>query len=173
MNNNQIIKLARGAIKAYLETGKIINSPQPLPKSFQKKAGVFVSLHLKDESLRGCIGTFLPTQKNLAQEIIKNAIAAVAEDPRFEPLTRKELKNIKVSVDILSPSKLIKNIDDLGPKKYGIIVKSNSGKIGLLLPDIPGIDTPKKQIAIACQKAGILTNEPINLFRFSVKRYKE
>lgn len=169
----KILQLAKKAIKTFLKTNKIINPPKPLPKLFQKKAGVFVSLHLKNDSLRGCIGTFLPAQNNLAQEIINNAISAATKDPRFEPLTKKEYKNINISVDVLSKLEPVKNFENLNPKKYGIIVKSNSGATGLLLPDLPQIDTPEKQIAIACQKAGIPANEPISLFKFSVKRYNE
>ena len=40
-----ILKLAKSTIETYLKTGKKIKPPQPLPKIFQKKAGVFVSLH--------------------------------------------------------------------------------------------------------------------------------
>ncbi len=174
MDENQIPKLARKAIKIYLKDDQIINPPKPLPKIFQKKAGVFVSLYKKDDSLRGCVGTFLPTCRNLGEELIKTAITAATKDPRFEPMTSEELKDIKISVDVLSKPEPVKDPKDLAPKKYGVIVKSQqSGATGLLLPDLPQIDTPEKQIAIACQKAEILANEPIHLFRFQVKRYKE
>ncbi len=173
MNEGQIPKLARKAIENYLENGQIINPPKPLSSIFKKKAGIFVSLYKKDDSLRGCIGTFLPTCENLGEELIKTAITATSKDPRFKPVTAEELKDIKISVDVLSEPQPIKDPKDLAPKKYGLIVKSQSGATGLLLPDLPQIDAPEKQIAIACQKAGILTDEPIHLFRFSVKRYKE
>ncbi len=173
MDEEQIPKLARKTIQTYLKDGQTIKPPKPLLKIFQKKTGAFVSLHKKDGSLRGCIGTFLPTCENLAQELIKAAIASATQDPRFEPVNSEELKNIKISVDVLSEPESIKDPMDLAPKKYGVIVKSQSGATGLLLPDLPQIDTPEKQIAIACQKAGILANESIHLFRFQVKRYKE
>jgi len=41
----------------------------------KEQAGVFVSIHKLGE-LRGCIGTFEPTQDNVALEIIGNAISA-------------------------------------------------------------------------------------------------
>jgi len=43
---------------------------------------------------------------------------------------------------------------------------------GLLLPDIEGVDTVDHQIEICRQKAGIMSDEPIKLYRFAVKRYK-
>ena len=66
-------RLAREAIRKYLRTGKVISLPPQIPKEFQKQAGAFVSLHERGK-LRGCIGTYLPQQKNVASEIVKNAI---------------------------------------------------------------------------------------------------
>lgn len=53
-----------------------------------ERAGEFVSIHENGE-LRGCIGTIAATRKNLAEEIVANAIAASTRDPRF-PEIRKE-----------------------------------------------------------------------------------
>ena len=54
---------------------------------------------------------------------------------------------------------------------YGVIVKSGHRR-GLLLPDLEGVDTVEEQIKIAKRKAGIVSDEPVDLFRFEVKRYK-
>ena len=43
---------------------------------------------------------------------------------------------------------------------------------GLLLPDLEGVDTVKEQLNIAKMKAGILPDEPVEILRFEVKRYK-
>jgi len=59
----------------------------------------------------------------------------------------------------------------LDPKKYGVIVQAGWRR-GLLLPDLEGVDTVEQQISISRQKAGIAPNEPIQLYRFEVKRYK-
>jgi len=40
-------------------------------------------------------------------------------------------------------------------KKDGIIVFSDDGRSGLLLPNLKGIKTVDQQISIACQKGGI------------------
>jgi len=170
---NPICKLARKSIEQYLKFSETIQSPKPLPKIFKKKAGVFVSIHTKNNELKGCIGTFLPTKENLAEEIISNAISACSNDPRFMPIKKEELKDLEISVDVLSKPEPIKSPDELNPKKYGVIVKSKSGNIGLLLPDLEGVDTPEKQIAICCNKGGILSNEEIYLYRFTVRRYSE
>lgn len=185
---NIYTNLARTTIEKYLSKGIIIDPPKDLPKELKGKAGVFVSLHLENprpdqESLRGCIGTFLPTKINIAKEIIDNAISAASKDYRFSPITKNELDNLEISVDILDKPKLITNkpinqltnklINQLDPKKYGVIVKSSDERTGLLLPDIEGVDSALYQIAICRQKAGIGPNEPINIYRFEVKRHKE
>ncbi|HLC39001.1 MAG TPA: AmmeMemoRadiSam system protein A [Patescibacteria group bacterium] len=171
---NIYTNLARKSIYNYLKTGKFLNSPKSLPKNLTKRAGTFISLHLSNDDLRGCIGTFLATQPNLAEEIIKNAVAAATSDPRFEPVTLSELKSIEISVDVLSSPKPVQNPDrELNPKKYGVIVKTADGRSGLLLPDLDGVDSANQQIAIASQKAGIIEGEPVFLYKFTVKRHEE
>lgn len=184
------IKLAKFAVEEFVKTGKIIEAPKNLPKEMlNAKAGVFVSIHKKSEvapptdeegELRGCIGTFQPTKENIAQEIIDNAIAASSHDPRFPRITSYELPDLEISVDVLekpepvAASDMRLAMEQLDPKKYGVIVKSaQDSRTGLLLPDLEGIDTPEYQIAIARQKAGILPDEEIHLYRFEVIRHKE
>lgn len=189
------VKLARQTIETYLKENRLIESPSDLPEEMLKdKAGVFVSIHKKDgaafgeplssssprrsgrpegRELRGCIGTFLSTRKNIAQEIIYNAISAAFHDPRFHPIQNEELDDLEISVDVLSKPEPIDSTEKLDVKKYGIIVKADDGRTGLLLPDIEGVDSVDEQILIACQKAGINpTKEKFALYRFVVKRHK-
>jgi len=164
------VKLARETIETYIKQGKIITPPLGLPEEMiNQKAGVFVSLK-KNGNLRGCIGTFIPTQGNIAQEIIKNAISAAVDDPRFSPVSVSELEDLSISVDVLSAPEEVKDISQLDPKKYGVIVSSGYKK-GLLLPDLEGVDTVEYQINIAKRKAGIYPAEKVKLYRFEVKRY--
>lgn len=167
------IELAQKTINSYLNKGvlpEIKNSPKEL---LTKRAGCFVSLHSKgDQALRGCIGTILPTCKNLAGEIISNAVAA-CQDPRFPTVTKEECDRLDIQVDVLSNPEPINSEKSLNPKKYGVIVKAKDGRTGLLLPDLEGIDDASYQVAVARQKAGILPNENIYLYRFTVTRHKE
>ncbi|MBT1248067.1 MULTISPECIES: AmmeMemoRadiSam system protein A [unclassified Thermosipho (in: thermotogales)] len=164
------VKWAIKVIENYVLYSKIINPDNSLPKElFEKKAGCFVTLHTTDGNLRGCIGTFKPTQENLALEIRNNAIAAATQDPRFLPLSKKELGSIIVSVDVLSEIEKVNSIKELDPKKYGIIVKQGNRR-GLLLPDIEGVNSTDEQIRIAKLKAGIYS-ENFEIYKFTVQRY--
>ena len=165
-----IVKLARQTVDTYIKEKKVIEPPAELTPEMKEKAGVFVSIHKKGE-LRGCIGTFEPTQENVASEIIANAISSSTRDPRFEPVDTHELNDLDYSVDVLTSPEQIESEDQLDPKKYGAIVESG-WKRGLLLPDLEGVDTVEQQIEICRQKAGIGSKEKIKLYRFEVKRYR-
>lgn len=164
------VSLARETIEKYIKENKRVKPPQN-KEGFDKKAGTFVSIK-KDGQLRGCIGTIEPTRENLGQEIIENAISASTRDPRFNPITEDELSDIDISVDILGPKEKIEDVSKLDPKKYGVIVKRNS-RVGLLLPNLEGVDTVDKQLDIACKKAGIYPDEEYEIKRFKVERYEE
>lgn len=167
------VKLAKNTIETYVKTGKTISPPEDLPEEMlTKKAGTFVSVHKKDGSLRGCIGTFLSTKENIAQEIIANAISA-SHDPRFLPISEEELSDLIYSVDVLSEPKLVPSNYPLNPKKYGLLVISPDGRKGLLLPDIPGVETAEEQIAICKRKAGISPEEEVEFQIFQVERHEK
>jgi len=170
---NPYVLLAKEAVEKYIEERKIIDPPKDLPKEFfERKAGVFVTI-MSGKELKGCIGTYLPTQDNIAQEIIQNAIAAATEDYRFSPIQKEELDSLSYSVYILKTPVAIKDQGELNPRKFGIIVKAGR-RSGLLLPDLEGVDTVEQQIAIACEKGGIdPRQENITIYKFTVEKYEE
>ena len=165
------VKLARASLESYIRDHKVMPVPDDLPEEMvNDKAGVFVSIH-KDGELRGCIGTIGPTQPNIAKEIIRNAISASTEDPRFPPITVSELDRLEINVDVLGAPEEIESEDELDVKRYGVIV-SNGFRRGLLLPDLEGIETPQQQVLIAKHKAMISQSENVKLERFEVIRHK-
>ena len=164
------VKLARASAEYFVKNGDIMPLPDWVPgELLDKKAGAFVSVH-KFGALRGCIGTIASTQKNLALEIIHNAVSAVSRDPRFDPVTEDELQYLEINVDVLGEAEPIKSQAELDVKKYGVIVQSGY-KRGLLLPDLDGVDTVEQQVDIARRKGGIAPGEKIDLFRFEVVRH--
>lgn len=163
------VVLARQSLEYYLQRGTLLPVPQELPNELTGRAGAFVSLK-KEGELRGCIGTFQPTQPTIAAEIIHNAVAAGTEDPRFWPVELIELPALTISVDILSAPEAIDGPQQLDPQRYGVIVKSGH-RSGLLLPMLEGVDTVEEQVSIVMQKAGIQPGETVSYFRFSVTRY--
>lgn len=186
---NLLVSLARKTVEDYVKKGKIIDVPEKFPEEFlNKRAGVFITVQ-KEKELRACIGTYLPTKINIAEEIIHNAVAAASEDYRFGPIEEKELDSLSYTVCILSFPEPVKDIKELDPKKFGIIVKTGPFtypnqknvvfdgtipyKTGLLLPDLEGIDTAEKQLAVACQKGGINPEkEKVFIYKFTVEKHQ-
>ena len=171
MTEDPYIALAKTSFKIYLETGKMMKVPENLPSDMlTRRAGTFVSLH-KFGQLRGCIGTISPVQSSIAEEIIHNAVSAGTEDPRFPAVRISELKDLVVSVDVLSPPEPIQSMNELDVRRYGVIVASGYRR-GLLLPNLEGVDTVEEQVNIARRKAGIQKGEPVQLERFEVVRHE-
>jgi AmmeMemoRadiSam system protein A len=164
-----LVKLAKATVESYVREGKIPRL-QALTPEMKQHAGVFVSLK-KHGELRGCIGTFEPTTANVAEETIANAISSAVRDPRFFPVAADELPDLDYTVDVLTTPEPVEGIEQLDAKRYGVIVVCG-GRRGLLLPDLEGVDTVERQIEICCLKAGIDPDEPIDLYRFQVQRYR-
>lgn len=165
------VRLARFALESYVRDGQIPALPPDLPEEMlQGRAGVFVSIK-KHGQLRGCIGTFLPTRQNIAEEILRNAISAGGEDPRFDPVGLEELEDLVYSVDVLTSPEPVASKDQLDSKRYGVIVKKGF-RTGLLLPDLEGVDTVEEQLEIALKKAGIWPEKGYSIERFEVVRHR-
>jgi AmmeMemoRadiSam system protein A len=147
--------------------------PPPSPPDrplYARRAACFVCIKRSGE-LRGCIGTLAPAEGDLGAEIARNAHGAAFGDPRFPLVAEDELDLLSFSVDVLSPSEPC-SFDELDPRRYGVIVSSGLRR-GVLLPDLDGVDSARRQVAIALQKAGVAPGEPYRLERFTVTRYRE
>jgi len=169
MSEHPLVQLARRTIETYVRESRVIDPPPDPTPEMRDKAGVFVSLH-RQGKLRGCIGTFGPTMENVAKEVIRNAVQSSTQDPRFPPVRPDELADLEISVDVLTDPIAVKSEKELDAKKYGVIVKSGT-RSGLLLPDLPGVNTAAEQIAICRRKAWINDDEPVELYKFEVRRF--
>jgi AmmeMemoRadiSam system protein A len=169
--HHPLVQLARATIGTYVrDRRKLKPNEAPAPIT-EGPAGVFVTIHTASTGeLRGCIGTISPTEDILAQEVINNAIAAATRDPRFPPVRPAELDDLELDVSVLYPPEPIDSPEQLDVKQYGVIVEGGHRR-GLLLPDIPGIDDVKTQVAYARMKAGIGEREQVVLYRFRVEKY--
>lgn len=165
---HEVVRLARHAIETYVVSGTTVESPRLADPTLPSRAGVFVSLHCQ-ERLRGCVGTVEPIHRDLATEIVSNAIKAASTDPRFPAVAPHELSGLRLKVDIVGPRERCA-FEDLDPAVFGVVVSAGSRR-GVLLPDIDGVDSPTAQVRIALRKAAIHPDEPYELERFRVERY--
>jgi AmmeMemoRadiSam system protein A len=165
-----LVILAIQVVEHFIEIGKPLPCPNPLPDDLKQNAAAFVTIKNQD-SLRGCIGTMTPKYTNLTEEVISNAIRSANEDPRFDPVKKRELLSLTFSVDVLTPLEKINDLEEHDVKKFRLVVLEE-GKQGVLLPDLDNIKTAKQQLKVFLRKGGFKNNNTYELFRFGVKRFK-
>ncbi|MBI2153166.1 MAG: AmmeMemoRadiSam system protein A [Candidatus Rokubacteria bacterium] len=163
--------LARQAVEHYVRNGDLLTPPADPPPLLKDPGAAFVTLRL-GRALRGCIGTLGATKPTLAHEIVANAVAAAASDPRFPPVAPTELAVLLYEVDILGGLEPIPDESHLDPDQYGVVVEAGERR-GVLLPAIEGVTSARQQVAIARSKALIHPDQAITLYRFTVTRFRE
>jgi len=159
-----LVKLARRAVKEYLETKKVTETTRVVPEKLLQPCGVFVtinSIENEEKELRGCIGYPYPTDP-LVEAVIQSAISAATQDPRFNSLTKDELGKVVFEVSVLTPPQVleVKRPQDYPSKikigEDGLIIEKGRFK-GLLLPQVP-VEWNWDQEEFLCQcciKAGL------------------
>lgn len=146
-------QLALGAI-AHRLTGQPLPSMAGETQKLKEKRGAFVTLKRKNQ-LRGCIG-YLQAFKPLSRTIMEMAQAAAFQDPRFPPLAKNELADLDIEISVLTPFRLIKDIEEIEVGKHGLLIE-RGGYSGLLLPQVATEYRWDRQTFLehTCLKAGL------------------
>jgi AmmeMemoRadiSam system protein A len=120
----------------------------------REKRGAFVTINKKGQ-LRGCIG-YVQAYKPLYQTVEEMAAQAAFSDPRFDPVTEKELPDVEIEISVLTPLRRIKRVEEIEVGKHGILIEKGFYS-GLLLPQVAteyGWDR-KTFLEHTCLKAGL------------------
>jgi AmmeMemoRadiSam system protein A len=149
-----LTEIARGAVVESV-TGRP-PATAPVPADLPEATGAFVTLKHRGE-LRGCIGT-LQCRATLAEEIVRAAIGAAREDPRFQPVSSAELAELTIEVSVLGPLEQIDPHDTAAVVigRHGLVVEQGYRR-GLLLPQVApewGWDR-ETFLSQTCRKAGL------------------
>lgn len=150
----KLLKLARDSIRRFLETGKKLEVTESDP-ALTRDAGAFVTLH-KDGQLRGCIGNFTGSDP-LYLNIRDMAVEAATGDPRFPPVTLKEMDNIDIEISVLSTPEKVKSAEEVELGKHGVMVKKGF-RGGVFLPQVAtetGWSKEEFLSTLCAHKAGI------------------
>jgi len=126
-----LLQIARASIQAELAGKK--PPAANVQGTLEEKRGAFVSLK-KRGHLRGCIG-FIEAKKPLARTVEEMAVAAAFQDPRFEPLRREELKDLKLEISVLTPLRRIADVGEIEVGIHGLYIRKGI-RAGLLLPQV-------------------------------------
>ncbi len=153
----RLLRAARAAVSETLG--------RPLPRSDAADSvaspagschGLFVTLSVSGK-LRGCIGTFAPTDR--VEESVREVARSALRDPRFQhcPLTLEDLPRLTIELSILSPLQRIADPLTLTPGVHGMIIRRGN-RSGCFLPRVP-VDrgwTMEEALSQCCvMKAGL------------------
>jgi AmmeMemoRadiSam system protein B/AmmeMemoRadiSam system protein A len=136
--------------------GKAVPEFKIEPSILKENRGAFVTINKRGQ-LRGCIG-YIEGHGPLYKTIEEMAEAAAFRDPRFSPVTERELPDLEIEISVLTPLKRITDVNEIEVGKHGIYMKKGWYS-GLLLPQVAteyGWDR-KTFLDHTCQKAGLPT----------------
>ena len=128
----KLLEIARRSMEGYLKEGKVPTFDVTEPE-LQQHSAAFVTL-TKQGHLRGCIGYTDPTLP-LYQTVASCAVCAAFSDPRFQPLRKEELSQIRIEISILTPLKKIEDTSEIQVGRDGLFIKKGFHR-GLLLPQV-------------------------------------
>ncbi len=176
------VRTARRVVEEYLQRRKIPSIE--FPKRFEEKSGVFTTISTyPNHELRGCIGFPEPIFP-LKKALVESALSAAFQDPRFPPLSRREIDSVVFEVSLLTPPEEIKVrrrkelLEKIEIGKHGLIVERGFYK-GLLLPQVPiewGWDV-EEFLSQTCWKAGLpmdcWLDDSTKIYAFSAEIFEE
>lgn len=192
-----LIRLARLAILSALDSKwqNVLREAEQTASTIEvlnQCKGVFVTLNeWPSMRLRGCIG-FVYTHMPLWKTVQKAAAAAAFHDPRFIPITQKELDTIVIEITILDKPTIIKQegvvirnenqkksmLKKIVVGKHGLIVESKFYS-GLLLPQV-AVEynwNSEQFLQQTCYKAGLEKDcwkrQEVSVYRFSAEVFSE
>jgi uncharacterized protein len=175
------VRLARASVRDRLRLPAVgpREVSSALPDVFGELRGAFVTLkEHPGGGLRGCIGYALPVLP-LARAIAEAAVAAATDDPRFPPVSARELERLTFEVSVLTapvpvtgarPEEVVAGVR-VG--RDGLIV-DGFGTSGLLLPQVAPEQgwTAEELLDGTCEKAGLPAGAWRDRARLRVRRFE-
>ena len=154
-----LLRVARESIEDAVRTGRTPRRGAfagSAPKATLEKMGAFVTLNDRATgALRGCIGEIMP-ERSLVEAVAARAVDAARRDPRFTPVSERELGGIRVEVSALTPPKRVASWRDIVLGRDGMTLEKD-GHFAVFLPQVApeqGWDLPTT-LSYLSQKAGL------------------
>lgn len=147
-----LLELARKAICEVVTHRRLLEAI-PREGIFFERHGVFVTLHARGR-LQGCIGVTEPNE-SLGEAVVRCAVSAALEDPRFAPMKEPQLEEMSVEISLLSPLEpILPEAIEIG--RHGLLVVNHAQR-GLLLPKVATEHGFMREqfLEETCRKAGL------------------
>ncbi|GAB4362704.1 MAG: AmmeMemoRadiSam system protein A [Deltaproteobacteria bacterium] len=127
----ELLGIARRAVAGWLRHGAIPGE-RPESGALTAPGAAFVTL-TRGGRLRGCIG-YTEASAPLYRTVQECAVAAATEDPRFPPVTEKELDSTRFEISVLSPLVPVRP-EEVTVGRHGLWIRKGMRR-GLLLPQV-------------------------------------
>lgn len=154
---NFLLRVARESLEhAVRGDGRLKLPRADVPSAALAKMGAFVTLNDRTTgALRGCIGEIMP-MRPLVDAVVARAVDSALHDPRFMPVTERELGNIRVEVSALTPPKPVASWRDIVLGRDGMTLEKGNA-FAVFLPQVApeqGWDLATT-LSFLSQKAGL------------------
>lgn len=152
---NILLQIAKETVESFVGDG-VIPEFNITDERLLQKQGAFVTLH-QNGQLRGCIGQIIPTSQDLWEVVRDMAIEAATEDPRFYPVSKDDLNQLKYEISVLSVPEKIDDWKKIELGKHGVIVRQGN-RAGVFLPQVvteTGWSREELLSQLCSQKAGL------------------
>ncbi len=177
----ELLRLARGSI----EHGLVHAEPLPvdcddLSQALTEPGATFTTLRL-DGKLRGCRGA-LEAVRPLAQDVARSAFDAAFQDPRFDPVSEKDLDALRLEVSIVSPLASISFenetdlLEQLTPGTDGLLIAADTGRATFLPSVWEMLPEPRQFLTALKAKCGLPADywsERLEFWRYNTTTYEE
>ncbi len=177
-----LLSLARQTIASVLEgkeTPKV--DLERVSEDLRRPGASFVTLTIGGE-LRGCIGSIEP-RRPLVLDVQENAVAAAFHDPRFPPLSPRELGRTHIEISVLTVPQPL-NYEDpadllakLRPEVDGVIIERGWHRATFLPQVWEKLPDPREFLEHLCLKAGLPPDDyrrpGLRVYTYQVEKFEE
>jgi AmmeMemoRadiSam system protein B/AmmeMemoRadiSam system protein A len=149
----ELLRLARDSVRLFVESNRVVEYTTQNASLLSEK-GAFVTLK-KRGMLRGCIG-FIEPVFPLYEAVIRGAIYAATQDPRFPSVSRQELQDLEFEISVLTPLVKVDDPRRVEVGRHGLVISQGQNR-GLLLPQVAVENGWDRETFLnqACLKAGL------------------
>lgn len=151
----RLLAVARRTLEAHLGSGEMPSLEPGGSAALARKTACFVTLK-EQGRLRGCIGELEPREP-LIRAVASRAVAAATQDPRFAPVTARDLPKIAIEISAMSPLRRVGSPDEVVVGKHGVVVRQGM-RSGVFLPQVApeqGWDRDTMLTILCTEKAGL------------------
>jgi AmmeMemoRadiSam system protein A len=156
-----LLELARTTLRAIThQQSPPAVDPETLPPPLRALRACFVTMRRHaDGSLRGCTGT-LVARRPLAEEVVQMTVQTAFYDPRFPPVTAREVDGLHLEISVLTPPVPLdfNGPDDLlGKLRPGVdgVTLHLDDRRATFLPQVwESYPDPRLFLGLLCEKMG-------------------